>query len=68
MTEFRVVWEKWEDGSIKLKEIKYADKDISFRDSVRELHLKLMLATVSALIQDQHNNKQKSLALLECEE
>ena len=67
MTEFRIVWEKWEDGSIKLKEIKYADKDISFRDSVRGLHLKLMLATVSALIQDQHN-KQKSLALLECEE
>ena len=67
MTEFRIVWEKWEDGSIRIKEIKYADKDISFRDSVRELHLKFMLATVSALIQDQHN-KQKSLALLECEE
>ena len=66
MTEFRVVWEKWEDGSIKLKEIKYADKDIPFRDSVRELHLRFMLATVSALIQDQHN-KQKNAALLECE-
>ena len=67
MAEFRVVWEKWEDGSIKLKEIKYADKDILFRDSVRELHLKFMLATVSALIQDQHN-KQKNSALLVCEE
>ena len=65
MTEFRIVWEKWENGSIKLKEIKYADKDISFRDSVRELHLKFMLATVSALIQDQHN-KQKNSAPLEC--
>ena len=67
MSEFSIIWEKWEDGSIKIKKIKYADKDISFRDSVRELHLKFMLATVSALIQDQHN-KQKNLALLECEE
>jgi len=67
MAEFRIVWEKWEDGSIKIKEIKYADKNISFRDSVRELHLKFMLATVSTLIQDQHN-KQKNLALLECGE
>ena len=66
MTEFRVVWEKWEDGSIRIKEIKYADKDISFRDPVRELHLKFMLATIGALIQDQHN-KQKNAALLECE-
>ena len=55
MSEFSIIWEKWEDGSIKIKKIKYADKDISFRDSVRELHLKFMLATVSALIQDQHN-------------
>ncbi len=67
MTEFRIVWEKWEDGSIKVKEIKYADKYIAFHDVVRQIQLKLFLSTISALIQDQHN-KQKNLALLECEE
>jgi len=66
MTEFRVVWEKWEDGSIKIKEIKYADKDIVFHDTVRQIQLKLFLSTISALIQDQHN-KQKNSALLECD-
>jgi len=67
MTEFRVVWEKWEDGSIKIKEIKYADKDIVFHDTVRQIQLELFLSTISALVQDQHN-KQKNSALLECEE
>jgi len=67
MTEFRVVWEKWEDGSIRVKEIKYADKDITFHDTVRELQLKLFLSSISALIQDQYN-KRKSAALLKCEE
>ena len=66
MTEFRVVWEKWEDGSIKIKEIKYADKDIVFHDTVRQIQLKLFLSTISTLIQDQHN-KRKNSALLECE-
>ena len=66
MTEFRIVWEKWEDGSIKIKEIKYADKDIVFHDTVRQIQLKLFLSTISALIQDQHN-KQKNSALLECD-
>jgi len=66
MTEFRIVWEKWEDGSIKVKEIRYADKDIAFHDVVRQIQLKLLLSTISALIRDQHN-KQKNSALLECE-
>ena len=66
MTEFRIVWEKWEDGSIKIKEVKYADKDIVFHDTVRQIQLKLFLSTISALIQDQHN-KQKNSALLECD-
>ena len=66
MTEFRVVWEKWEDGSIRVKEIKYADKDITFHDTVREFQLKLFLSSISALIQDQYN-KRKNAALLKCE-
>ena len=67
MSEFSIIWEKWEDGSIKVKEIKYADKDIVFHDTVRQIQLKLLLSAISALIQDQHN-KLKNLALLECEE
>jgi len=66
MTEFCIVWEKWEDGSIKIKEIKYADKDISFHDQVRELHLASILRSLSALIQDQYE-KRKTVALLKCE-
>ena len=66
MTEFRVVWEKWEDGSIRVKEIKYADKDITFHDTVREFQLKLFLSSISALIQDQYS-KRKNAALLKCD-
>jgi len=66
MTEFRIVWEKWEDGSIRIKKIEYADKDIAFHDTARRIQLKLYLSTISALIQDQHN-KRKNSALLECE-
>jgi len=66
MTEFRIIWEKWEDSSVKIKEIRYADKDIAFHDTVRQIQLKLFLSTISALIQDQYN-KQKNSALLECD-